>query len=101
MTNGFPKRTVTEDLGSQVDGIAATFTVTGPMVVDSLLVHLNGVRLLGGSLVGGDDFEEQDETTFQMAAAPRVGDTLQVQYEADDSEAAYLLVRASGIDPTA
>jgi len=103
MSNGYPKKTITEDVTSQVTGSATSFSVVGgPFVEGTLNVHRNGVRLYPGTVAGGDDFEEKGTLDgFDTAEAPLVGDALLVQYEVDDSESAHLLVEASGIDPTA
>lgn len=93
-----PKSTITEDLTNQIDGITDEFTVSmGPFILGSLEVEHNGVR--GRSVDdGGDDFEELTSTTFQTYEAPKVGDTLKVQFEIEDSGAGFPLVVASGRD---
>jgi hypothetical protein len=99
---GLPTKTITEDVTGQIDGLATSFVVSGgPFLAGSLLVHHNGVRLLGGTLVGGDDYEEDPGLAgFEMLEAPQSADTLQVQFEVNDPDAAWLLVQASGVDPT-
>ena len=100
---GLPKKTITEDVTSQIDGLATSFVVSGgPFLAGTLTVHHNGVRLLGGALIDGDDFEEDGGlAAFDMLEAPQSADTLQVQYEVNDPDAAWLFVQASGVDPTA
>jgi hypothetical protein len=91
-----PKSTITEDITDQVDGLTDTFTVsTGPFILGTLEVEHNGVR--GRSVDdGGDDFEELSSSSFQTYEVPKVGDTLKVQFEIEDSGAGFPLVVASG-----
>jgi len=93
-----PRATITEDITSQIDGLTNTFTVSsGPFISGTLEVEHNGVR--GRSIVdGGDDFEELSATQFQTYEPPKVGDTLKVQFEIEDSGAGFPLVVASGRD---
>lgn len=92
-----PRRTETRDLSGQVDGATQSFT-TDPYLPGTLVVELNGQRLRAGA---AEDFEETGLQTFDTALPPAVGDTLQVQFEVEDSGAFFPLVVASGSDPTA
>lgn len=94
--------TVTRDLTGQVDGLATSFVTPEPFAPGSLVVHLNGARL-----VPVDEYAETGASTFVWVVtaptpAPAVGDTLLVQYEvtAFGDTVLFPLVVASGIDPT-
>ncbi len=87
-----PKATITEDLTSQVDGIVSLFTVAGgPWLAGTLVVEHNGLRLREGASF---DFVETSLTTFTLCFVPRVGDSVQAQFEIDDLTVG--LVVASG-----
>ena len=85
--------TTTEDLTSQVDGVATSFTTPLAFLPGSLIVYLNGKRR-----VNPGEFVETSVTTFDWITGPgqpppRVGDTLQVQFE-------LAVVVAFAVDPT-
>ena len=89
-----PKSTITEDLTALVDGIASTFTATkGPWIAGTLIVEHNGQRLREGASL---DFTEDNATMFTLCFVPRVGDSLQIQFEIEDSGVGFPLVVASG-----
>lgn len=89
-----PKSTITEDLTPQVDGIVSLFTVTGgPWIAGTLEVEHNGLRLREGASF---DFVETTLTTFTLVFVPRVGDSVQAQFEIEDLGVGFPLVVASG-----
>lgn len=93
------RSTITEDVTTQVDGATAIFTVAGgPFVPGSLVVEHNGIRLRSGALF--DFTEAATFDGFTLLFVPRVGDTLQAQFELEDIGFGVPLVVASGIDPT-
>lgn len=94
-----PKRTFTENLSSQVDGTRDTFEASRQYDPGSLVVYLNGQRLESGTIAGGDGFEEVPPRGFRICVIPRVRETVQVQYEADDTGGLFPYVQVSGIDP--
>ena len=93
------RSTITEDVTAQVDGIAVAFTVaTGPFIGGTLVVEHNGLRLRAGAT---EDFVEAlTFDGFTLCFTPRIGDSLQVQFEILDIGLGVPLVVASGIDPT-
>lgn len=88
--------TRTDDISQQVDGVRTEFQVPVELVPGTLEVHVNGVRQEPGV-----HFEEMGTVSFRMFEAPRIGDTLQLQYEVVGPGDTYVfpMVVASGIDP--
>lgn len=93
--------TRTVDITSQVDGAATSFVLPDTIIVTSLVAHWNGTRLRPGV-----EFVETGPSTFDWIVgpkfpAPKVGDTLQVQYEVlvAGETVLFPLVVASGIPP--
>ena len=91
-----PKATKTEDLTAQVDGVVQSFVTAIAFLPGTLNVELNGQRLRAGL---AHDFVETGLTTFDTALVPEVGEHLTVQYEFEDTGAAFPLVVASGTNP--
>ena len=92
------RSTITDDTTPQVDGVVAVFTVAGgPFVAGSLMVDHNGIRLRAGAT---EDYTEAPTVDgFTLCFVPRVGDSLQVQFELEDIGFGVPLVVASGIEP--
>lgn len=88
--------TRTDDISQQVDGARTEFQVPAELVAATLEIHVNGVRQEPGV-----HFEEVGTVAFRMFEAPRIGDTLQLQYEVVGPGDTYVFptVVASGIDP--
>ncbi len=92
-----PKSTIIEDITPQVDNVATVFTLAkGPYIATTLQVDHNGTRLREGAAPDGDFEENGTFDGFTLCFAPRVGDSLQVQFEIDDTGAGFPLVVASG-----
>jgi hypothetical protein len=64
-----------EDLTHQIDGASKLFTVSASFIANSLEVYLNGLRQRRV-----DDYTEVGTTQFQMVTAPRIADTISVDY---------------------
>lgn len=92
-----PKATITEDLTTQVNGMASEFSTTQAFLPGTLCVELNGQRLRRGM---AHDFLETGLQTFALSLTPDLGEVVTVQYEVEDTGAGYPLVIASGFDPT-
>lgn len=93
--------TKTLDITGQVTGVATSFVLPDTIIATSLVVHWNGTRLRPTV-----EFAETGPSTFDWIVgpkfpAPKVGDTLQVQYEvlAAGETVLFPLVVASGIPP--
>lgn len=67
--------TITRNLTPSVNGVATSFTTPHNFVPASLVVSLNGIQQTD------DEYAETSTSTFSMTNAPRIGDTLWVQYE--------------------
>ena len=90
--------TITRDITAQVDGITTVFDATAVYIDTTLVVERNGVRLRPG-----DDFNETVSPDFEMTEPPKVGDTLQVQFEVLDQgggPGSVPIVIAHAVDPT-
>ena len=90
--------TKTEDISSQVDGVATVFTVTGPLEVGTLVVILDGLRQ---KKVSNGGWYTETVNGFTTEDAPLLGSALQVQYETSSGDVVgFTSVSASGIPPT-
>lgn len=94
-----PSKTITENLTSQIDGAISTFTTTQIFQAGTLVVELNGQRLVPGTIAGGDGYEESTTQTFLICRVPDVGEHLLVQYEIDDTGTGFPFVQVTGYDP--
>lgn len=95
--------TKTEDISSQVDGVATAFTIDGPLFAGSLIVILDGVRqspvavLDSGGIAG---WFTEGVNSFTTQDAPKLGSRLAVQYETTSGDiVGFTSINASGIDP--
>lgn len=88
--------TRTRDLTTQVNGVATEFSTLEPYLPSTLEVYLNGVRQRRDAF-----FSETGPSTFATTEAPRAGDALAAQFEAEGPGDVLIFptVVPSGIDP--
>lgn len=89
--------TRTRDITSQVNGVTTTFSTLEPYLPGTLEVYLNGVRQRREVF-----FVETGGALFTTSEAPKVGDSLLVQFEVQEpgDVVVFPMVIPSGIPPT-